>query len=620
MIAPANSNGRSVEPDRPARIPYQRLDNGPVGSIVFVCINQDLAREMRAVAFRAICESEPLPAVKDYVDRRRAIVVHLGPEGRKEHTAGFLERECYPDRVGVLDLAEMGFNRPADSFAAWWMEVDGTDRYEHGGVFNRQAELRAKWRPRRLQDQGGGGDGLPIAIPLGPLPDREVPLTDLGNAERLVHRAAGKIRYCKPWKKWLAYDGRRWRPDDTMAVERFAKIMVRGLLEEAAAEPDDKKRKEIAAWQGTSESRARIEAAIALAASEEGVPAVPDQLDRDPWLLNVENGTIDLRAGELRPHKREDLITCLAPVAFDPDATCPLWLATLDRVFDGRPALIGFIQRLFGLALTGAVTEQVLPIFHGHGSNGKSTILGALIDLLGPDYAIVAPPGLLMLNRGESHPTRQATLFGKRLVVDMETAEGAKLNEALVKQLTGSDKISARRMREDFWEFTPTHKLILCSNHKPEIRGTEHAIWRRIRLVPFDVTIPDHEQDRSLPQKLQAEFRGILAWCVRGCLDWRRDGLNPPDDVVAATAEYRADQDILGDFLASECMVNPSLFARASALYQRYRKWTEGSGEQAVNQRAFGKALVERGFQRYTNNGTCYSGIGLRSDDTDNPY
>ena len=488
---------------------------------------------------------------------------------------------------------------------------DVSDFLAAGGTADQLGELARKtpvWTPD--DKPADRSDAAPV-----PLPVRDLPLTDLGNAERLVIRAAGNIRFCHPWGKWLVFDGRRWKPDDAASIHGYAKSMVRAILTEAAEEPDDKARREIVSWQSTSESRSRIEAAISLAASEDGVPVLPDHLDRDPWLLNVENGTIDLRTGELRPHRREDLITSLAPVEFDPDATCPAWLATLDRVFGGRGPLIDFIQRLFGMALTGAVTEQVLPIFHGSGSNGKSTILNALIELLGPDYAIVAPPGLLMLGRGESHPTRQATLFGKRLVVDMETAEGAKLNEALVKQLTGSDKISARRMREDFWDFVPTHKLILCSNHMPEIKGTEHAIWRRIRLVPFNVTIPDDEQDKDLPGKLKAESPGILAWCLRGCSNWRRDGLTAPDDVVAATAEYRADQDLLGDFLVNECTLSRHLSCRSSALYERYRRFTEGSGEQAVSLKAFGKTMTERGFERFTNNGTFYRGIDLRSND-----
>ena len=319
---------------------------------------------------------------------------------------------------------------------------------------------------------------------------------------------------------------------------------------------------------------------------------LPAELDADSWLLNVKNGTIDLRTGELRPHRREDLITSLATVKYDPAAACPLWTSILDRIFDrnaelitdpklkGAEAtknaeLIGFWRRLCGLSLTGVVTEQVLPILWGAGANGKSTILKVLLEMLGPDYSLVAPPGLLIVRNGEHHPTERAALFGKRLVVDLESAEGARLNENLVKQLTGSDKISARLMREDFWEFEPTHKLMMCTNHRPEIRETKNAIWRRLKLIPFEVVIADADQIRDLTQRLQAEHAGILAWCVQGCLEWQHDGLGVPDKVALATQEYRADEDLIAGFLAEECTINDQLNAKATPLYLRYKSSTE---------------------------------------------
>jgi putative DNA primase/helicase len=350
---------------------------------------------------------------------------------------------------------------------------------------------------------------------------------------------------------------------------------------------------------------------LALAACEPGVPILPGEMDRDGWLLNVRNGTIDLRTGAFRPYRREDLITCLAPVEFDPEARCPLWDSVLEKIFDRNAEMIGFVQRLFGMSLTADVSEQVLPIFWGSGANGKTTILTAIIEMMGDDYALAAPPGLLVMRRGEAHPTERACLFGKRLVVDMESAEDARLNETLVKQLTGSDQITARRMREDFWTFSPTHKIIMGTNHKPEIRETKHAVWRRLRLVPFTVTIPDDEADKTIPRRLRAEYPGILAWCVRGCLDWQRDGLKPPADVVKATEKYRGEQDALADFFAAECVINEQLSARATLLYERFRQRV---GSDAMTQHKFGRVMTERGFERSENHGIWYRGIGLRAD------
>lgn len=361
----------------------------------------------------------------------------------------------------------------------------------------------------------------------------------------------------------------------------------------------------------------KVEAMLRCAAAEAGIPILPAALDRDPWLLNCPNGTIDLRTGKLRPHRREDFITKMSPVEFDPDALCPLWEAVCRRVFAGNAALIAYWQRLCGLALTGSVAEQILPILYGTGANGKSTMLNVLLDMLGEDYAMKAPPDLLMARRNEGHPTERADLFGRRLVVAIETGEGARINETLIKELTGGDKIRARRMREDFWEFHPTHKILLCTNHKPIVRGTDHAIWRRFMLIPFTVKIPDDEQDKALLEKLRRELPGILAWSARGCLAWQEIGLNPPPDVTEATRTYRDEEDVLGGFLAEECVVNPDnreLKARAGQLYDRFKAWTERSGETAISQKRFGAAMTERGHERYTDNGTWYRGIGLRPE------
>ncbi len=443
------------------------------------------------------------------------------------------------------------------------------------------------------------------------------PCTDLGNAERMASRYSPVLRYCQPWKKWLVWNGQRWEPDCMGKVNAMAKATMRKILGEASGEPDKEERKRLAAWAIRCESSSKIESMLKLAWSEERVPIMPGDLDPDHWLLNCENGTINLRTGELNSHDRGDMITRMAPVEFDMDAKCPIWEQAVQKIFAGCEPVISFVRRLCGIALTGDVTEQILPIFYGSGANGKSTVLATILDILGSDYAIMAPPGLLFQRHGDNHPTERACLFGKRLVVDMESAEGARLNEPLVKQLTGSDRIEARRMREDFWSFIPTHKIIMGTNHRPEIKETKNAIWRRVKLVPFKVEIPEMEQILDLPARLKVEYPGILAWCVRGCLDWQDGGLRTPKEVKDATAEYRADQDTLGCFFEELCITNPSAAARSSQLYERYSKFTEGSGEKPMNQKSFGVAMIERGFERYTNNGTWYRGIGLRSEHSD---
>jgi putative DNA primase/helicase len=442
------------------------------------------------------------------------------------------------------------------------------------------------------------------------------PRTDLGNAERLVARHGRDLRYCHPWSKWLTWDDRHWRIDNRAAARRMAKATVRAMYGEAVSIEDEDRRKEHVQWAMTSESHTRLKAMLALAEAEPNIPILTDEMDPDPWVLNCLNGTLDLRTGNLRPHRREDNITKLCPVKYDATATCPLWEKTIATVFARNEALIRFFQRLCGVILTGSVAEQILPILYGKGSNGKSTILNVLMNILGTDYAMKAMPELLMVRRGgEAHPTERADLFGKRLVVAIETGEGARLNETLIKELTGSDKIRARRMREDPWEFQPTHKVLLCTNHKPAVKGTDHAIWRRLKLIPFTVTIPDSEQDLGLPGKLAAESSGILAWCVRGCLDWQREGLATPNEVTEATAQYREDEDTLAGFLTENCVINPGIRAKATPLYEHYKQWAEAAGEHVMTQKAFGTAMTERGFERIVSNGKWYLGLGLRSEE-----
>lgn len=451
-------------------------------------------------------------------------------------------------------------------------------------------------------------------------------LTDLGNARRLVRLRGENLHYVWRWSKWLVWEGTRWAEDDTGRVFHEATAIIEDLLEQAARLKQqaatslilerirklENMAEKTSQWARKSESRARLEAAVVLARSEPGIPIRPADLDADPWLLNCSNGTLDLRTGTLRPHRREDLLTKSTGVPYDQKAKAPLWAAFLDRIMAGNQALIGFLQRAVGMSLVGTVRDHVLLILYGTGANGKSTFLETLVAALG-DYAMTAAPDLLMARQGERHPTELADLFGKRLVVAVEVDEGRRLNEALVKRLTGGDTIKARRMREDFWEFRPSHTLWLAVNHRPMVRGTDHAIWRRLKLIPFTVTIPPTEQDPDLPAKLRGELPGILAWAVQGCLEWQQHGLGEPEEVRAATVAYRKDQDVLGQFLADCCVFSPSARAFAGDLYKAYVRWCGENGERSLSQKEFGTRLGERGFERSRSTGgrTVWHGLGL---------
>lgn len=427
--------------------------------------------------------------------------------------------------------------------------------------------------------------------------------TDLGNAIRMATRFRGDMRFCKAWNEWLVWDGARYAPDHTGAAMRLAKETARRILAEAATIVDRDDQKAHMAWAMASQSRAKLESMLALAASEPGVPIGVEEMNRDGQLFNCLNGTIDLRTGELRAHRRDDLITQLCPVEFDPEAECPLWDSTLNLFFAGDAKLVAYWQRICGYALVGEVRDHVLIVAYGEGSNGKSTILGTLLHVLGRDYAMKAPPNLLMAKSHDPHPVDRADLFGRRLVVAIETGDGRRLDEQGVKELTGGDSIRARRMRENPWEFPPSHTIVMATNHKPVVRGSDHGIWRRMRLIPFLVTVDGVTADTAIPSMLKAEAAGILAWCVRGCVAWQTVGLSEPESVAAATAEYKAEQDVLGSFLDDRAVLNPSMRTRCGEVYSAYQSWAEGAGERPMTLVAFGTAMKRRGVETKTSNG-----------------
>ncbi len=438
--------------------------------------------------------------------------------------------------------------------------------------------------------------------------------TDEANAALFLRQHGNNVRYCPPWEKWLIWTGTHWAVDDKLAVRQWAADLPRTLYRDASTATDSAVRQSIAELARKLESGRRQAALLEQARLR--VVAHNSDLDRDPFLLNAANGTVDLRTGKLRAHQRDDLLTHNTGIDYDPTAECPTFTRFLTDVFAGDADLIEFIRRAVGYTLTGDVREQVIFIPHGVGSNGKSVFLNIVRSLLG-ELALQAAPDLLMSDHNRRHPTEQAALYGRRAVICQETEQNRRFNETLVKQLTGGDRISARRMREDFWEFSPTGKIWLSTNHKPEIRGTDHAIWRRIRLIPFNVTFhdPGHglpEKDTTMEARLIAELPGILTWAVQSCLAWQRDGLTIPAAVQDATDAYRQQQDVLAAWISERCIEKRTATASAADLYASYAKWCEDNGERPEPQRRFGMRLTERGFKReHGRAGYVWLGLGL---------
>jgi putative DNA primase/helicase len=440
------------------------------------------------------------------------------------------------------------------------------------------------------------------------------PPTDMGNAERMADRYSEFIRFC-PTIGWFIWDGRRWKRDEAGQIRQIAKNTVRAIECEATGQSSYRGGDILGDHALKSESRQSLEAMIALAATEHGITVTAENFDADKMVLNALNGTIDLGTGELREHRPDDLITKIVNAPYDPEAKAPLWEAFLNRIFAGDQQIIEFVQSAVGYSLTGETIEQCLFICHGHGANGKSVFLSILGKLVG-DYGQVLRSETLMVRKNRGISNDIASLRGARFAAANEINEGERLDEARVKELTGGDRLRARFLYRDEFEFSPTFKLWFAANHKPVIHGGDHAIWRRIRVIPFTVTIPEAERDPTLFDWLQEELPGILAWAVRGAVSWARDKkLDVPLEIADAAKVYREEMDPLADFLTACCETAGGTSVNASDLFKTYLRWCEKSGEGIITQTAFGLRLNERGItKKVTNHGRLYLGIQLSKE------
>jgi len=438
------------------------------------------------------------------------------------------------------------------------------------------------------------------------------PLTDMGNAERLIHHFGKDLRFICDRKRWIVWDGIRWTEDNTLQVERLAKETVRSIYREAEAVQDSQERKAIAKWALQSESQERIAAMIRLAQSATSITT--DKLDTDPYLLCCKNGVIDLREGELLEPCRENYITKQIPVDYDQQAECPTLNRFLERVLPDQ-SVRRYIQKAIGYTLSGDVSEQCLFFLYGEGKNGKTTLVEIISELMG-QYFVKARSDILMIRRNAGIPNEVASLAGSRLVSVSEVSSGQKLDEGLVKDLTGGDTLAARFLYGESFNFKAGFKLWLYGNHKPTIRGKDEGIWRRIRLLPFIVQIPGSERDGHLLDKLRLELPGVLSWALEGFLLWQKEGLHEPGAVSDAVNEYRREQDSLADFIAENCIIERQAIVTKKDFWNAYRQYAESTGEDCYeSQRLFNVEIRTRpGIKEGHGSGNVaiWKGIALR--------
>lgn len=490
-------------------------------------------------------------------------------------------------RVSILDLPAGHWNGPDD-----YIGINGDEA---------MVQLLTKPAP---------------TAPQSDVPGR-MPITETSNAERFFAKYREDFRYCRDREVWVSWNGKFWDVKDKSAAIRRMQEVARDIYFEAAKEVFEDRRRELAQWAVQSESRRTLENSVAIAQNLLGiqVPKFGEVFDTHPLLLNVKNGTVDLKTGELHPHRRGDFLTKIVPIEYDPDAECPGFATFLSETFDGNVKLIGYMQRCAGYFLTGLTTEQCWWIFHGPTASGKSTLIKIQHSLLGP-YAFALKEGYFLLTDNTSDFTK-ANLAGVRLATCVETNEGKRLDVAKIKELTGEDVVSGEFKYQNAFEFEPQSKLLLATNHEPHVPAGDDATWRRLKEVPFKKTVPEEKRTPGLAKQLiETEGPGILRWAVLGCLEWQKNvkRLDEPDEIKNAVSEYRNREDEVREFLHEFC-IKADVEKKVSRkdLYTKYIAWRKETNQRYTMKAVpFGREVARVGVQGDDSGIRYWVGIRLR--------
>lgn len=442
---------------------------------------------------------------------------------------------------------------------------------------------------------------------------------DTGNAKRLVDRFGNIIRYNTTNSDWRIYDGRRWKVDDTQEIKRLADLIMDDVRKDMI------NTQEISEFKSISRNYERLassngkDAMIKEAQHLNGIPVTNNDFDIDKMYFNVKNGVIDLRDGSLLPHDSDMNLSKISMIDYNPTATCPRWLQFLDEIFLGDKELINWIQMTIGYCLTGSTKEQCMYFCYGEGSNGKSVFLDTIKNIMG-GYGLNAQPETIMTrnNNGSELGGDVARLNGARFVSTVETNLGAKLNESLIKQMTGEDTLVARFLYGKPFEFIPQFKIFMATNHEPIIRGRDNGIWRRVMLIPFKATFSGNQIDKDLKSKLNKELSGILNWAIEGCIKWQKDPYEIPSCVAHSTKEYRKEMDVLQKFCDEVIETfSPELEVKigSTELFNAYRMWAKENNEwDGMTSALFGKEISKYYEKKRTSSGNVYLNISLKPE------
>lgn len=607
--------------------PYTQIAEDDYGKIGYL--------HNKYIAKSEVSESKSLPEKKS-VDLPEQEIMRIAYNSKNGMRFRLFMEGGWEQFYNSQSEADMAF---ANDLAFW----TNRDFYKMDSIFRQSSLYREKWDAKR-NDSTYGIDTLTKAISdcsnvFSPQErDEEFNLyllednvqkierklysyDDTGNAHRFTDSYGEVIRYSYIRKNWYYYDGKIWVIDQEGKIKTLADKVIENMKDETVFVPEGADAEEIekAFTKHIKNTRNNRGKTNMIKESEHLLPIQPQAFDSDPHLFNVQNGYLDLKTGTLHDHDKEKFFTKISHVEYTDKADCPLWIDFLNTIFDNNQALINYIQRAVGYSLSGSTEEQMMFILYGNGRNGKSVFLDIVTELFGNYSANIQPQTIMVKQQSTNANPDIAKLAGARLVTTTEPNEGVRLDEGLVKQLTGGDRVTARFLYEDEFEFLPQFKLWMATNHKPIIRGTDDGIWRRMAIIPFTVQIPEHQVDKKLTHKLRRELKAILNWAVEGYLMWRKSGLEEPQCIKDQRQEYRGEMDSIEAFIEECCIRDRKGSVQAKAVYQAYREWASENGQYMMSSTKFGREMSKK-FEKEKKGVISYQGLTLYNDSSSNVY
>lgn len=580
-----------------------------------------------------IASSEPAPVLTEQMNQGNDLpeedLIRIAENSRNGDRFRMLFRGGWEQFYTSQSEADMAF---ANDLAFW----TSRDFSKMDNIFRQSSLYREKWDSKRA-DSTYGIDTLNRAIQdctnvFSPQPrdddfqlyvlDQETKevkskyysYDDTGNADRFTDMHGDTLRYSYTRKNWYFYNGKIWTTDNEGKVKTMADEVIESMKSEKVFVPEGEDEEEMKKLlrKHIKATRNHNGKTNMIKESQHLLPIQPQQFDNNLHLFNVQNGFLDLKTGQLHPHERGQYFTKISNVEYTDKADCPMWDDFLQQIFDGNDELIEYIQRAVGYSLSGSTEEQMMFILHGNGRNGKSVFLDIVTELFGSYSTNIQPQAIMVKQQSNNANPDIAKLAGARLVTTTEPNEGVRFDEGLIKQLTGGDKVTARFLYEDEFEFTPQFKLWMATNHKPLIRGTDDGIWRRMGIIPFSVQIPENKVDKKLTHKLRREIDAIMNWAVEGYLKWQRDGLQEPQCIKDQRDNYRVEMDSIEAFIQDCCVIDSFSNVQAKAFYQAYREWASENGQYMMSNTKFGREMAKKYTKRKSDGVIVYGGIKLQ--------